>query len=229
MSLRLCGWCRTEKPVTSFYAVSKKAGNLRGHCKSCMREIKRAQRDPAWRPSCIACGNRLERRSTGGRRMCPPCLLKKYSPEDFRPNGGRRLALKPCKGCGGPKERFFKASRYCMKCRKVWVGRKSLEEVKSNSTWGRVSRAKSMWQKYGITESQYDAMLAMGDGGCWICVNPPRKKRLAVEHDHGPSKRVRGLACMRCNKYRIGVNTPASAQKVLVYLTSTFDGRDLVV
>jgi 5-methylcytosine-specific restriction endonuclease McrA len=84
---------------------------------------------------------------------------------------------------------------------------------------------------FGITIQQYDKMLAMGDGCCWICGRPPKTKRLAVEHSHKkPDKgRVRGLACHNCNQYLIGKNTAESAKKVLVYLESSFDGRALVV
>lgn len=81
-------------------------------------------------------------------------------------------------------------------------------------------------RNYGITAEQYDAMLARQGGGCVICGRPPKKKRLAVEHDH-KTKRVRGLACWRCNKYCIGINTVATARIVLAYLESEFDGRKL--
>lgn len=80
---------------------------------------------------------------------------------------------------------------------------------------------------FGITPEQYDKMLARQGGGCAICGRPPKKNRLAVEHDHGASKRVRGLACHRCNKYKIGTNTAETARLVLAYLESDFDGRNL--
>lgn len=54
---------------------------------------------------------------------------------------------------------------------------------------------------YGITEAQYEQLLAAHDGGCWICGKKPKKdgRRLHVEHDH-KTGRVRGLACWMCNK-----------------------------
>ena len=81
--------------------------------------------------------------------------------------------------------------------------------------------------KYGITERQYRLMLRRQKGGCAICGRKPKTRRLAVEHDHGPSRRVRGLACHVCNKFRIGMNTAETAQTVLAYLQSDFDGRTL--
>ena len=80
---------------------------------------------------------------------------------------------------------------------------------------------------YGITLAQYDRMLLLQGGVCAICGRPPKTKRLAVDHDHGPSKRVRGLTCWRCNKYCVGVNTIETARRVLAYLESDFDGRNL--
>lgn len=51
----------------------------------------------------------------------------------------------------------------------------------------------------GITEADYNAMLAAQGGGCAICGNPPKTRRLHVDHDH-KTGRVRGLLCFRCNR-----------------------------
>lgn len=81
--------------------------------------------------------------------------------------------------------------------------------------------------RYGITPAQYDAMLVLQGGVCVICQNPPKKTRLHVEHDH-KTGRVRGLACHRCNRLRIGINTAETARRLLAYLASDFDGRKLI-
>jgi len=88
-------------------------------------------------------------------------------------------------------------------------------------------KRKHLLAPYGITEPQYEEMLRRQNGVCAICGRPPKTRRLAVEHDHH-SGRVRGLACHRCNKYKIGTNTVETARKVLAYLESDFDGRKLV-
>lgn len=80
---------------------------------------------------------------------------------------------------------------------------------------------------YGISIAQYQTMFSQQGGVCALCGRPPKRYRLAVEHDHGPSKRVRGLTCQFCNRYLIGKNTAETAKKVLAYLESTFDGRTL--
>ena len=89
-----------------------------------------------------------------------------------------------------------------------------------------VARRKHLMKKYGITEGQYMDMFLLQGGKCICCGRPPKKNRLAVEHDHSTG-RVRGLACFNCNKHIIGRNTKKSARWLVVYLSSTFDGRDL--
>lgn len=210
MDLRECSWCYVLKPLSDFYRVSSSKG-FRGQCRACMRVIKQLQRDPDWRPPCQNCGVMLERKRVGGRRLCPTCLTTKYG-DDLRPGGSHRLALAPCFRCGKPKTVRFRMGRLCEEC-SPWRQGKDTD------------RARMLWQKYSITLAQYDAMLQMQGGGCWICGRVPKSRRLAVEHDHGPSKRVRGLVCHLCNKLRIGINTPETARKVLAYLESDFDGR----
>lgn len=54
---------------------------------------------------------------------------------------------------------------------------------------------------------------------CGICNKPGShfKKKLAVDHNH-VSGRIRGLLCMRCNRYQLGRHTIESASKILEYL-----------
>jgi hypothetical protein len=51
----------------------------------------------------------------------------------------------------------------------------------------------------GLSLAEYDALLAAQGGGCAICGNPPKTRRLDVDHDHKSGK-VRGLLCHRCNR-----------------------------
>ena len=85
-------------------------------------------------------------------------------------------------------------------------------------------KVSSLYKKYGITEQQYLEMLARQLGVCAICQKPPKTRRLHVDHDH-KTGRVRCLACHRCNRYRIGINTPETARRVAQVVCSTFDGR----
>lgn len=47
---------------------------------------------------------------------------------------------------------------------------------------------------YGITEAQYQRLLAIQGGRCAICQRVPRNRRLAVDHDHITGE-PRGLLC----------------------------------
>jgi len=51
---------------------------------------------------------------------------------------------------------------------------------------------------FGITQSDYDAILEMQRGGCAICGKRPGKISLHVDHDHATGE-VRGLLCVGCN------------------------------
>jgi hypothetical protein len=64
------------------------------------------------------------------------------------------------------------------------------------AAWSRKARLK----KFGLTEEDYQRILAEQGGVCAICSGPPdtRWKTLAVDHDH-VTRKVRGLLCMVCN------------------------------
>lgn len=77
-----------------------------------------------------------------------------------------------------------------------------------NSYCRRCDRSLRIKRQYGITADQYDAMLAAQNGGCAICLRPPREASLHVDHDHAccPERKkscgkcVRGLLCEDCNR-----------------------------
>jgi len=61
-------------------------------------------------------------------------------------------------------------------------------------------RDKELRRVYGITEAQYEALLAAQDGRCGACGRPPARGRvLVVDHDHD-TREIRGLLCARCNR-----------------------------
>ena len=57
------------------------------------------------------------------------------------------------------------------------------------------TRAKAL----GITDADYQLLLAAQGGHCALCPNTPKTRRLHVDHDHRTGK-VRGLLCHRCNR-----------------------------
>ena len=52
--------------------------------------------------------------------------------------------------------------------------------------------------KYGITQEQYQAIIAAQGGLCPGCGSPLVDRRAHIDHDH-VSGRVRGVLCSRCN------------------------------
>lgn len=84
-------------------------------------------------------------------------------------------------------------------------------------------------KKYGLSESEWRAILEHQKGVCFVCEKEPSKGRLCIDHEHAkgwkkmpPEKRklyVRGLLCWVCNHYYLGRGiTIAKAQNVAKYL-----------
>lgn len=74
--------------------------------------------------------------------------------------------------------------------------------------------------RYGITTAEYDALLKRQGGRCAICARRPKTRRLAVDHDHTLTGRnsVRGLLCMKCNRYLVAKNDFRTVTLVEEYL-----------
>jgi hypothetical protein len=70
---------------------------------------------------------------------------------------------------------------------------------------------------YGITKAQYDALLEAQGGVCALCLRPPGKRRLNVDHDH-ETGRVRGLLCTICNRILGWIEQEGFLERALPYL-----------
>ena len=60
-----------------------------------------------------------------------------------------------------------------------------------------VARKRSQSELPGAAEL-YERLFAEQGGVCAICGNPPKTRRLHIDHEHS-TNRVRGLLCFRCN------------------------------
>ena len=63
------------------------------------------------------------------------------------------------------------------------------------------ARGTMLWEKYRLTQADYDEMLEAQDGGCKLCgatVSDKRGRPLHVDHCHRTFA-IRGLLCARCN------------------------------
>lgn len=97
---------------------------------------------------------------------------------------------------------------YCRECAKV--ERSEWYHARGGATWhkryrkekpealNRHARKHHLKKNYGLSVQEYDQILADQEGHCALCPRQPKKKRLAVDHDHKTGKR-RGLLCSLCN------------------------------
>jgi hypothetical protein len=60
-------------------------------------------------------------------------------------------------------------------------------------------RTYNLRRLYGMTVAEYEARLEAQGGVCALCHEPPRSRRLAVDHCHDTGK-VRGLLHIECNR-----------------------------
>lgn len=72
--------------------------------------------------------------------------------------------------------------------------------------------------RYGLTPAAVRAMHEQQQGRCAICGDPPKRKQLAIDHDHRGG-RVRALLCHPCNM-ALGLfrDDPERLRKALDYL-----------
>lgn len=66
---------------------------------------------------------------------------------------------------------------------------------------------------------RYDELLAIQNGVCALCGNPPKEggRKLGIDHDH-KTLALRGLLCFRCNRALPEHVTPAWLGRAKQYL-----------
>jgi hypothetical protein len=85
------------------------------------------------------------------------------------------------------KQTIHGLSRYCRACNKKKCSGRYLKNKERH-------RDDRLHHDFGISAEEYDQLLEKQGGGCAICGEKPRSRRLAVDHDH-VTGRVRGLLC----------------------------------
>jgi len=81
-------------------------------------------------------------------------------------------------------------------------------------------RRKPRRTELGLTVGQYEELLEAQGGGCAICGNPPKTRRLDVDHDHRTGA-IRGLLCHVHNR----VLWPGATPRVLRDMADYLAGR----
>lgn len=89
------------------------------------------------------------------------------------------------------------------------------------------TRDRYLQRKYGITEADYENLLSVHSGVCWICGRGPKTRRLHVDHDH-KTGRVRGLLDWKCNTLlQHAGDNPAILRYAATYLEGDLADRIL--
>jgi len=188
---KVCATCAAPKPLDAFHKNSSKSDGRRNSCKECTYKQDSYN------------GNRF-RRKNGAR----------HSEAYYAAALADEANMLNCRTCKQPKHaREFSrdASRRdgfngeCKPCVAMRVKNRNY-------------RSKHLRRTYGITEDQYQMLLDAQGGVCAICGEPPRTRRLAVDHCH-KGGHVRGLLCSHCNG-AIGMlkDDPVIANKAVEYL-----------
>lgn len=84
---------------------------------------------------------------------------------------------------------------YCCECNKQRTDRNRLERP---DNWALYQKRTNLKRYYGISVEEYDRLLSQQEGRCYICRNLPKRRKLAVDHDH-TTNQIRGLLCSTCN------------------------------
>jgi hypothetical protein len=161
----------------------------------------RARRYYQPRPSrpdaeCEACKARIPAPKSG--RMPRWCKSCRAAAEDVRAR--KRVAVRRCYKCQQPVPEAARKPGYtvCDNCR--------AERPRDRRAYER----QRVLRKYGLTQEQYDQLLAGQGGRCPACgTDEPGAKGWCIDHDHATG-RVRALLCMRCNTMEgLADNDPA--------------------
>lgn len=105
-----------------------------------------------------------------------------------------------CKQCEQvlPKANFTKSSVRCRPCAKEYRRQNPYVPTKPYRKTPEQARRSNLQRMYGISLEEYQRMFDAQGGRCMICVSPPGKKPLAVDHCHTKGE-VRSLLCGNCN------------------------------
>lgn len=140
------------------------------------------------------------------KRKCEECWTADQPITYRQPAAAARLELIPShlRKMRVPEREWPQGRRWCSGCQ-TFVRLRDCSRTGSRcSTCTTQARFETdIATKYGITPDDWNQLMNVQGGRCAICRNPPKKKRLSVDHDHTTGA-VRGLLCSRCNDELLG-------------------------
>jgi Recombination endonuclease VII len=179
--------------------------------------------------NCTICGKNYERRGKRGplSKRCPECCDSDKR-QNRKPKGSR--SPHPCAACGAETT----AKTMCVPCAaerrkksiRAWHEAnpgKALEAHRKHAAkfpW----KFRKRFSVFGVTEAEFDAMLAGQGGKCAICeTTDPGVHGWNLDHDHSfsPKDRAghRGVLCRACNLMLGNAkDDPRALQAAIVYL-----------
>lgn len=204
MDTKVCTKCNEEKPVSAYYPRYGSTG-IQSWCKPCT-----AIANKLWDKN-----NRERARATQRTYYWKdPEKARKRQNEWIKKNRDKRRRYEKTYALKYPEKHKDERKR-------------SYERHKGKYRLRYKARIRryTLKTQYGITEEQYNAMLAEQGGVCAICNRPERKKnnqgavaRLSVDHDHKTDE-VRRLLCHGCN-HGIGAfeENPNAMRRAAAYI-----------
>ena len=153
-----------------------------------------------------------------GKRYCTPCherrlsLVEQAEIARSRKRGTQVRADRHARGVRGQEARNApKGKKWCPSCEEYRELRDfpvNLRRKDGRGAWCRPCQSnyhhgRRLQKVFNLTAEQYDELLQLQDGRCAICLRKPRRRRLAVDHDHQTGE-IRGLLCGNCNHKILG-------------------------
>ncbi len=137
-------------------------------------------------------------------KRCKKCGEIKPLDEFHRANGMKDGHRSECKDChrahmrqwySDNRERAIAGVRQWQQDNKEHLAAYRREYRKGRTAEAREGHLR---RKFGLSQADYDELLAKQGGGCRICGKKPGKISLHVDHDHETGE-IRGLLCVGCN------------------------------
>jgi hypothetical protein len=137
-------------------------------------------------------------------KCCKKCGESKPLSEYYRATGMKDGHRSECKDCHKAKQQiWYQANReHSIAQVKRWQqeNKEHLHAYRREYRQRRKAEERDAYLRrtFGISQADYETLLAKQGGGCAICGKPPGNTALHVDHDHETGK-VRGLLCVGCN------------------------------